>query len=145
MLLQVVYVFLQLYGWYAWLYGGTDQMELTVTRMPGWQVAPWVATCGLGTLLLGASMHRYTDASYPFVDALAAVASLIAQWLLGRKRLESWLVWIAVDVVSIGLYVAKALYLTAGLYLVFLVLAILGYFAWRKSLLTNPRPIEALA
>jgi nicotinamide mononucleotide transporter len=61
------------------------------------------------------------------------VASLIAQWLLGRKVLEAWLVWIVVDVVSIGLYVAKRLYPTAALYLVFLLLATQGYVAWKRS------------
>lgn len=83
--------------------------------------------------MLGRTMHRCTDASFPYLDALTTVASLIAQWLMGRKVLESWLVWIFVDVISIGLYVAKELYLTAGLYSVFLVLATWGWAEWRAA------------
>lgn len=134
MLLQVAYVFLQIYGWYAWLRGGPRQSRLAVSRLPRWQIGPWMATCLVCTALLGTLMDRCTDASFPYVDAFAAVASLIAQWLMGRKRLESWLIWIVVDVVSIGLYVAKDLYLTAGLYTIFLVLATLGLLAWKKTL-----------
>lgn len=131
MLLQVVYVFLQIYGWHAWLHGGPAGTPLVVRRLPSWQIIPWLAASLLGTALLGSLMHAYTDASFPFTDALTTVASLIAQWLMIRKRLESWLVWIAVDVISIGLYYTKALYPTAVLYAVFLILATWGWFAWR--------------
>jgi nicotinamide mononucleotide transporter len=133
MLLQCVYVVLQLYGWYAWLHGGLDQASLTVHRLPARHILPW---CWMGVLLslaLGTLMRTVTDASYPYVDAFATVASLIAQWFMGRKILESWLVWILVDVVSIGLYLAKGLYPTAVLYAVFLGLATHGWFAWRNS------------
>jgi nicotinamide mononucleotide transporter len=135
-LLQLVYIVLQLYGWWAWLYDGPEKAELPVTRLPAGHVVPWATICLLGTYSLGRAMS-YTDASFPYVDAFAAVASLIAQWLMGRKQLESWLVWILVDVVSIGLYTAKQLYPTAILYAILLVLAVLGYFEWRKTLLTD--------
>ena len=133
MLLQVVYVFLQIYGWYAWLHGGPQQSRLSVARLPKRLIGMWLLVGLLGAGMLGVTMHRYTDASFPYVDALATVASLIAQWLMGRKILESWLVWIFVDVISIGLYLAKELYPTAALYVVFLGLAILGWYEWRRS------------
>jgi nicotinamide mononucleotide transporter len=79
-------------------------------------------------------MHRWAGAALPYWDAFAAVLSLIAQWLLARKALESWILWIVVDVVSIGIYSAKELYLTAGLYVIFLGLAITGLMAWRRDL-----------
>src|SRR5262245_20994568 len=66
MLLQIVYVFLQLYGWYAWLHGGPQQSKLAITRLPRWQVGPWLATCVLSTALWGTLMHVYTDASFPY-------------------------------------------------------------------------------
>ena len=138
MLLQVVYVFLQFYGWHVWLHGGPDRNRLSVSRMSARQAVAWLSVCGAGTVLLGTLMHRNTDASFPYPDAFTTVASLIAQWLMARKVLESWLVWIIVDVVSIGLYLAKELYPTAGLYMVFLFLATLGYFAWRR---TVPVPV----
>lgn len=134
MLLQVIYVFLQMYGWWAWLSGGPDRSPLVVTRVPTRQLVPWLVTCLAGTVAIGWSMNTYTKAAMPYIDAFAAVASLIAQWLMGRKRLESWLLWIVVDIVSIGMYLAKELYLTAGLYLLFLVLAVMGYVTWEKTL-----------
>lgn len=133
MLLQVVYVFLQLYGWWAWLRGGPDGGPLVVTRIQPLAGLAWLGVGAVATAVWGTVMASQTDASYPYVDAGAAVASLIAQWWLGRKILESWWMWIAVDVVSIGLYWAKSLYLTMGLYAVFLVLAIWGCREWRRA------------
>ena len=78
-------------------------------------------------------MKSFTDAAVPYADAFTTVTSLVAQWLMARKRLESWWFWIAVDVVAIGVYFYKQLYLTTGLYAVFLVLATIGFFAWRKG------------
>jgi nicotinamide mononucleotide transporter len=87
-----------------------------------------------GTAAWGFVMATYTDAAVPYGDAFTTVASLLAQWLMARKKVESWIFWIAVDVIAIGIYWYKELILTAGLYAVFLVLATIGLFAWRKSL-----------
>jgi nicotinamide mononucleotide transporter len=133
MLLQVIYVFLQIYGWWAWSHGGDQRQALPVNRLAKRAIVPWCLICGLATTSLGGAMAHYTDASFPYVDAFATSASLIAQWLMGRKTLESWLVWIVVDIVSIGLYLAKSLYPTAGLYIVFLGLAIYGWREWSVS------------
>ena len=134
MLLQVVYIFLQIYGWWAWARGGPRQSPLPVTEAPPRELGFWLTAGVLATAALGSAMRYGTDASFPYVDAFTTISSLIAQWLLARKRLQSWLVWIVVDVVSVGLYFAKDLYLTAGLYFVFLFLAILGYTTWKASL-----------
>jgi nicotinamide mononucleotide transporter len=131
-LLQVAYVILQIYGWHAWLRGGPDRTPLVIGRLPLGHAVAWGAVGMCVTAALGATMHTYTDASFPWIDAAATVASLIAQWLMGRKVLESWLVWIGVDIVSIGLYLAKDLHLTAALYAVFLALATWGWFQWRN-------------
>lgn len=133
MLLHVCYVFLQFYGWYAWLHGGPGRTALAVSRLLPSNAVLFAALAAAGTLALGTAMRRYTDASLPFPDAFVAVASLIAQYLMSRKVLESWLVWIVVDVVSIGLFLAKALYPTTVLYSLFLVLAVWGWLEWRRT------------
>jgi nicotinamide mononucleotide transporter len=79
-------------------------------------------------------MRTYTDAALPYADATIVALSLVAQWLMARKKLESWIGWIAVDVLGIAVYSMKELYITAGLYGVFLVLASLGLLSWAKSL-----------
>ncbi len=132
--LQVVYIVLQVYGWWYWLRGGREAQPPPVTRLSrgGWLLWPAVALAG--TAILGFTMHRYTDADLPYPDAATTVLSLIAQYLMARKILESWLAWIIVDVLAIGIYLAKELYPTAVLYAVFLVLATLGLIAWTRSI-----------
>jgi nicotinamide mononucleotide transporter len=134
MSLQIVYVFLQVYGWFHWVRGGSRENPLPVALLSKRARLGWTVVAICGTFLLGYSMRRWAGAALPYWDAFAAVLSLIAQWLLARKALESWLLWIVVDIVSIGIYSVKELYLTAGLYVLFLGLAITGLMAWRKDL-----------
>lgn len=100
-------------------------------------MAFWIATAAIGAVAWGHFMATHTDAAAPYADAFVVVASLIAQWLMARKKIESWFFWITVDVVAIGVYLYKSLYVTTGLYTVFLFMAISGYFVWRKSLIQN--------
>lgn len=137
--LQVVYVFMQIYGWYNWLHGGKDKGELKVTRMTRVGIILWSIVGICGTAGLGFVMDTYTDASLAYWDAATTVLSLIAQWLMAKKLLESWVVWIIVDVLCVGVYTVKGLYLTTGLYAIFLGLATAGLLTWRKSYLkTQP-------
>lgn len=132
--LQVVYVILNAYGWYHWLYGGKNRTELPVSRTSPRLGAFLIALGVVGTALLGTVLARKTDAALPYVDSLTTSTSLIAQWMMTRKLLENWIIWVAVDVIYIGMYIFKHLYPTAGLYLVWLVLSAMGYFQWRTSL-----------
>ena len=132
--LQVIYAVLSVYGWYEWLYGGEGRTELRVTRTtPGLGVVLGVIAVA-GSALLGTFLHHVTDAALPYMDAALSSTSLVAQWMMTRKLLENWLVWIAVDVLYVGMFVFKGLYLTAGLYAVFLALAVRGYLDWRRSM-----------
>ena len=135
--LQVIYVGLQLYGWWHWLHGGRDgESELPVGRLGSQALAGWIAVSVAGTAVLGWIMATRTDAALPYPDAFTTVTSLVAQWLMARKALENWSFWIAVDVVAIGVYLAKGLYPTAILYAVFLGMCVVGYREWRES--TDP-------
>ena len=132
--LQVVYVILNAYGWYHWLYGGKNRTELPVSRTSARLGVFLIALGAAGTTLLGTILARKTDAALPYIDSLTTSTSLIAQWMMTRKLLENWIIWVAVDVIYIGMYIFKHLYPTAGLYLVWLVLSAMGYFQWRTSL-----------
>jgi nicotinamide mononucleotide transporter len=132
--LQLVYIVLQLFGWWNWLHGGRDRGRLAVSTLGSRERLLWLAVAFTGTAALGSAMNRWTDAALPFWDACQTVLSLIAQWLMNLKRLESWLFWIAVDVLSVGIYAAKGLRFTALLYAAYLVMATMGWFAWRKDL-----------
>ncbi len=131
--LQIVYAILSCYGWYEWRFGGAQRTPLPVTRTPArlWPLlAAIAAAC---TLLVGGGLARWTDASIPFMDAALTAVSLVAQWMMTRKLLENWLVWIAVDVVYVPVFVSRGLYVTAALYAAFLGLAVAGWIAWRRD------------
>lgn len=135
MLLQGVFAIMQLQGWYLWSRKNarSEEQELTVRSM---QPRQWVLTGAIqlvGTLGLGYLMSL-TDASLPYLDAFAAVQSVLAQWWLNKRYLENWILWIAVDEVYLMIYSYKSLYFTTGLYALFLVMAVAGYLEWRKRL-----------
>jgi nicotinamide mononucleotide transporter len=131
--LQVFYFVLSWYGWYQWKFGGANRSELPVGRTARRHVGRLVPLGIAGSLALGLVLARTTDAALPWVDSATSVTSLLAQWMMTRKLLENWLVWIAVDVVYVAMFIFKELYLTAGLYAVFLLLAVKGYVDWRRS------------
>ena len=132
--LQVVYFVLSLYGWYEWLYGGENRTELHVSR-PSRSLGVRLVVFGVAcAALLGTALARFTDAALPYVDSATTSTSLVAQWMMTRKLLENWTVWAVVDVVYVGMFIFKRLYLTAGLYTVFFVLAVMGYVQWKRSL-----------
>ncbi|QDU87799.1 Nicotinamide riboside transporter PnuC [Pirellulimonas nuda] len=136
--LQVVYFGLGLAGWYLWLHGGKGRAPLQVTRAPPRELA-LIATFIFGcTLGLWQALHT-VGGSASFWDALTTSISLASQWLLNRKRLESWVGWIIVDVIYVPLYLYKDLYLTAILYGAFLLMAVMGLRAWRASWRSNSR------
>jgi nicotinamide mononucleotide transporter len=135
--LQVFYAGISLYGWYHWLFGGEHRTVLSVTRTPrGLWVALPVLWLG-GFLLLGTLLKQTTDAALPYIDSALTAGSLIAQWMMTRKHLENWLIWIGLDVAYVGVFINRGLYLTAFLYAVFLVLASRGYVDWKRSLLRH--------
>lgn len=132
--LQAIYFALAIYGWWAWLHGGEDHGELRVTRM-SWPKRIGLTVIGAITgAALGMVLSKFTNASLPFMDSTLTSFSIIGQWMQTRKILEAWVLWIAVDVVYVGMFIFKELYLTAGLYAVFLYLAALGFISWRRSM-----------
>jgi len=131
--LQLVFIAVSAWGWTQWLHGGADHQALQVSRLS--RRGRWL--CGFGWLagfaLLSLFLRCYTDTDVPYTDGFLTAGSLVGQFLLSRKKLENWHVWIAVDVLYIGLYIHKNLLLTAVLYGLFVVMAMAGLRAWRTS------------
>jgi nicotinamide mononucleotide transporter len=135
--LQFVYVGLALYGWYHWLHGGSAHGLLRVSRVPR-RVALVLAAAGAAlTAALGTWLDLRTDQALPYADAFATSFSLAAQWMQAQKHLENWAVWIVVDLVYVAMLRTRSLDLTAVLYAVDLVLALMGIRSWRKSMATG--------
>ena len=128
--LQVFFAVVQVYGWALWARASGAE-EAVVVRWLGWPArAAWIAAIIVLALALGITMHRLTNAAMPYPDALVTSASIAAQFLLSFRRIENWVLWIAVDAGAIVLYILRDLDLTAGLYAAFLVLSVLGLRAW---------------
>jgi nicotinamide mononucleotide transporter len=131
--LQIFFLVVNLYGWWSWNRNRADMGEIVVERLGTEGLLAWIAGSVIATLCWGSVMSNHTDASYPFWDAGVAMLSVVGQILMTRRYLENWWWWIAVNVISIPLYVVKGIYLTAGLYVLFLALAIAGLVEWRRA------------
>ncbi|HEX7316110.1 MAG TPA: nicotinamide riboside transporter PnuC [Pyrinomonadaceae bacterium] len=131
--LQIIYIALGFQGWYLWLRGGENRTPLRVERasrrlLAG--VAAFVVAATAGLTLF----FRYVNDSAPFLDAFTTALSLGAQYLLNRKTIENWWLWMTADVVYIYLYFARGLHLTAVLYFVFLCLCVAGLLSWLRTM-----------
>lgn len=129
--LQVFFIVLGLQGWLLWLRGRIEQ-QVPVSRLSIRQGLYGA----VATVLLVAGLYFFLvwlKGSIPLFDALITAMSLMAQLLLNLRKLENWLLWIAVDVISIPVYIHKDLYLIAMLYAVFLCMCVYGYWQWRRA------------
>lgn len=131
-LLNVYYLVMAVYGWYQWRRGGESHHGLTISS---WRMRHHLFAL-LGVLLLsvisGYLLKANTDAQWPYLDSFTTWGSVLTTYMVARKILENWLYWIIVDGVSIYLYLDRALYFTAALFAIYLVLVVIGYFTWRK-------------
>ena len=132
--LQVVYIVLGFLGWYWWLHGGRNKGPLSVRALP---LAEALLTALIGVAGVALTMWllaTWTSSTVPFWDAVTTVLSLVAQYMLTRKQLQNWSVWMTADVLYVVLYAYKGLWLTAVLYVGFFALCVLGLRAWRRSI-----------
>jgi len=130
--LQIFFVGISLWGWRQWRRGSAvPGTPLKVHHMPQRTAALALAATLAAWPLLGLLLSRITDSDVPYLDALPTVASVTGQILLGRKVVQNWPVWLAVNVFSVGLFAFKGLWLTVLLYAVFAVLSVVGWRAWR--------------
>lgn len=133
--LQLYYVFISIYGWYEWLSGKQQNKSagLKISSV-NLRLGLWLAMTGLAIfLVIWFILSRFTDSPVPMADAFATALSIVATWMLARKILEHWLVWIFVDAFSVGLFLYKNLLPTVILFVVYTVMAVVGYIEWRKD------------
>lgn len=133
MALQIVFVTVSVQGWIWWL-RGIEQRALPVTALTQRGQAAVFASWGLSFVAIAAALRMYTDSDVPYSDAFLTAGSLVGQYLLAKKRIENWLIWIAVDVLYVGLYLYKGLQLTAVLYGIFVLMAVQGWKRWKQDL-----------
>lgn len=128
--LQVFFFIAQGWGWYLWVRAGGAERRVPVRWLDPMSRLVWIMMTAALSLNLGWAMHRFTNASLPYADAAISGASIAAQVLLAFRRVENWILWILIDLGAIAVYLAKGLYPTAGLYVLFLGLSVLGLREW---------------
>lgn len=144
MLLQGVFAVAIVYGWNRWLHHLGDDGRVRVTALPRRLALLHIALGAIGALALGWVMHRHTNAALPWLDSTLAAYSMVAQWWGIRRHTAVWWMWIAVDLVYVGLYAYKELFVTAVLYAGFLLLAVAGLRAWRQAAAAQIAPAGSL-
>jgi nicotinamide mononucleotide transporter len=133
MLLQGVFAVAIVYGWNRWLHHLGDDGRVRVAPLARRAAVLHLTLGAIGAVGLGLFMHRYTNAALPWLDAALAAFSLVAQWWGIRRHTAVWWLWIVVDVIYIGLYAYKSLFVTALLYAGFVLLAVAGLRSWRQA------------
>jgi len=128
--LQVYYLGMAIYGWWQWQHGSGKDHTLQISRWGTRQHLWAVGAVLLASLISGGLLQNYSDAALPFLDSFTTWGSVLTTWMVARKILENWLYWLVIDSVSIFLYLDRGLYLTALLFVAYLVIAIFGYRTW---------------
>jgi nicotinamide mononucleotide transporter len=133
MVLQALFGIAIVYGWISWQRGARGDGAIVVERLPAKAVVTGLAIGAAGAVAVGGFTSRFTDAALPWMDSALTSFSLVAQYWTARRHAESWLLWIAVDILYVGMFVVKGLMPTAGLYAAMVVLAVIGYRRWRQT------------
>ena len=136
--LQVYYVVVSIYGWYYWLRGGKQSedsnQQAPIQKTPRKVFISGILITAVIYIALVGILLNFTDSTVPYMDSLTTALSITATWMLARKYIEHWLIWIFVDFFSAGLYVYKELWPTVILFLVYTAMAVIGYYEWKKAL-----------
>jgi nicotinamide mononucleotide transporter len=136
MSLQFYYVFISIYGWLNWKRDNPENKE----ELPTAQLTKKLTLIlFLATIIIYfvyyLILSKYTDSTIPKADSLVGALSIVGTWMLARKLIENWLVWIIADGLCVGLYIYKGLYPTAVLFIIYTVMALVGYRQWKKRLM----------
>jgi nicotinamide mononucleotide transporter len=135
-MMNVYYVLAGLYGWIVWKNKRPQGQPLPISQTPASVWAKLAAVYAVLHVALFCFLYFCTDSKVPILDSFTTALSMVAMWMLSRKYVEQWLVWLVVDAVTVGLYFYKGIPITAGLYTVYCALAIAGYFRWKRQMLT---------
>lgn len=135
MSLQFYYVFISIYGWINWKRGklGSGE-ELLTTQLSKRLLLNLVIVTGLIYIVYYLILSKFTDSTIPKADSLVGALSVVGTWMLAKKFIENWLVWIVADALCVGLYIYKGLFPTAILFIVYTVMSVVGYWQWRKTI-----------
>jgi nicotinamide mononucleotide transporter len=129
--LQVFYALIAIYGWRKWKNSDSNLPNILITSMKKREHFIFISFILILTSLSGFLMS-YTKADFPYLDSFTTIGAIFTTFLVAKRILENWLYWIIIDSFSIYIYLEKNLYITSFLFMLYLVLALFGYFSWRR-------------
>jgi nicotinamide mononucleotide transporter len=141
--LHIYYAAMNAYGWYYWSRIGAEESTIPVTLIKARTAYILLAISLITVVALAELMTRFTDAEMAYPDALITALSFVAMWMTARKLLESWYIWLLVDVIATLVYIQKGIALYAVLYGVYIVMAVFGWLAWRSTLSAQDQALNA--
>ncbi len=131
--LQIFYAGMAIYGWSQWRHHGDPERDLLISRRSLSWHAVVIAAVTVISLISGYLLDMHSQAAFPYLDSFTTWASVVTTWMVARKILENWLYWIAIDSISVYLYVNRDLYFTVILFLLYVVIAFAGWHKWKKD------------
>ena len=132
--LQIFYICMAIYGWYIWSNKINVEKELKITSWKKQYHLYAIIIVTLLAIISGFLLEKYTQAALPFLDAFTTWGAIITTYMVAKKIIENWIYWFVIDSISIYLFISRELYLTALLFLIYLIIIIFGYRSWRKKL-----------
>ncbi len=138
--INIFYFVMSVYGWYSWTRKDADEKSLAISRCSLVYGAVMIALLIIIFIILRLVLIRYTDSTVPTIDAFTTAVYVIGMWLMARKKVENWIAWIIGDVIAIPLYAHQGLIFSSLQFLIFLVIAIMGFISWRRKLFSSAQP-----
>ena len=135
--MEFYYLAMTMYGWWRWVHGSASKQELPIRHFPRRLILPWAALIAAVWAAIYWLLVTFTNSNVPLADSFTTALSIVGLWALAHKYLEQWFIWIAVDVVTCVLYFYKDIPFKAGLYALYVVIAIFGFIKWRKMMRVN--------
>jgi nicotinamide mononucleotide transporter len=131
--INAYYVIMSFYGWFSWS-KQTNSGSVMATRVPAKKLLIYIISGFVVCILLAYFADKFSSAELPYLDAFTTVFAIIATYMVVQRQIENWLIWVVVDSVAAGMYFHKELYFTALLFFIYTIVAIFGYFKWKKLL-----------
>ena len=135
--MEFYYLAMTVYGYWKWVRGSSEKKELPIRHFPRKLILPWLGIIAVVWLVIYLILSKFTKSNVPIADSFTTALSIIGIWALAHKYLEQWFIWIAVDVVTCALYFYKEIPFKASLYALYVIIAVFGYWKWKKMITDN--------
>ena len=137
MILQLYYIGIGFYGLYYWIKGSKNEKKILVSHLRKNKIPIYIGVFLVLYIIISIVLIKFTDSEIAYIDAFISSGSIIAIYAMMKKYIETWIIWVTLDIVTITTFIDQKLYATVVLFVLYLIFAIVGYYEWKKSILKN--------